>query len=418
MLTKCQMSQEPRVSLRHSSETEGLYYLLAGGKGIGPEAVRGAIEVARRRRIPDLVLHPYTQRADPLLDHDVLGVLSCIYDRGKNEVLRKQPYPVLNLSNSAGPIPDMGNLLSDDRAVGRMAARHLIERGHRSFLTVWYEGRIPHRERAEGFLETIRAAGLPVLDFPHSFQGDKNLHKTHLTYIRSMREIVASALEKIPLGTGIFVSNDELALLLQQVMHLSYPEHLDTSGLLGVDNDAPVFGYYGMLPELSSVQPAFRQMGADAMDWLCDHPGPEGREAVASLCRRYPPVSVIARASTAAGACADPLTARMIRWIWEQVQAGRLVTVTELARTHHLARKTLERRFAQHAGCSPGDLIQRLRLDLARDLLRNSRLSIAEISLRCGFAKQDVLSRALRAADGCTPREYRVRVASGELTSC
>ena len=403
----------PRIPL----VSEGLFYLMASGRGIGPEAVRGAVEVARRRRISELVIHPYTQKVEPLQDHEVRGIIRCVHDHTKLDLLRQQHYPVINLSNSDGPVQDMGNLLSDDREVGHMAARHLIDRGHRSFLAVWYAGRTPHQQRGEGFVEAIREAGLDVIAFPNSFQGDKTLHKTHMRYIQGMREIVASALERIPLGTGIFASNDELALLLQQVMHLSYPEHLATSGILGVDNDAPAYGYYGILPELSSIQPAFRQMGADAMEWLIDHPGPEGREAVASLYRRYPPEGVVARASTAAGACADPLTARMIRWIWEQVQAGRLLTVTELARTHHLARKTLERRFAQHAGYSPGDLIQRLRLDLARDLLRNSRLSIAEISHRCGFAKQDVLSRALRAADGCTPREYRKRVASGELTS-
>ena len=34
---------------------------------------------------------------------------------------------------------------------------------------------------------------------------------------------------------------------------------------------------------------------------------------------------------------------------------------------------------------------------------------IAAIFYRCGHSKQDVLSRALRAAEGCTPREYRNR---------
>lgn len=389
--------------------SDGVYYLLASDRGVGPEAIKGAVHVARHRNIRDLLLHPHSKGLHPLLDPEILGVIKCEYEPSKVDFLRNQPYPTLNLSNSHGIEPEMGNLLSDDREVGRMAARHLMDRGHKSFLVVWYEGRSPHDERAEGFLEIVRAKGHTVVSFPHSFQGDKDLHKTHSIYLRAMREIVASALDKIPLGSGIFATNDELALLIQQVMHMFYPEHLDTSGILGVDNDAPSYGYFGLMPELSSIQPAFYQMGYDAMDWLLDHPGPTGKDEVGGVYRSYPPVEVVARASTAAGACSDPITARMIRWIWERVREGRLITVSDLSRAHHLTRKTLERRFTEHANCSPGDLIYKLRLDMARDLLRNTGLSIAEISHRCGFAKQDVLSRALRREHGCSPREYRKR---------
>ena len=89
------------------------------------------------------------------------------------------------------------------------------------------------------------------------------------------------------------------------------------------------------------------------------------------------------------------------------MREGLPVSVAELAREHRMVRKTIERRFNAHAGITPGELIQKLRLDLAREMLRTTEKSIAEISHRCGFAKQDVLSRAFRATEGCTPREYR-----------
>lgn len=393
---------------------EGIFYLLKMGRGIGNQVRIGAAESIRRRNSPHMLLHPNSERIHHLCDPEILGAFLCGHGREILELLLDRNYPVINHSSSMGVVPGMGNLLSDDRAVGRMAAEHLLRRGHRSFLVLWYEGRNPHSDRAEGFMEVVRAQGCSVVAFPNAFAGDYDLHRTHLGYLQGMRALIAGALEKIPLGSGIFASNDDLALMVQQVMALAYPEHLATSGVLGVDNSAEDFGYMGRLPELSSVVPGFRQMGAEAMDWLLDHPGPSGKAEVGQLYRRYPPVGVVARASTAAGACADPVVARMIRWIWSHVQQGRLITATELARAHNMSRKTMERRFAQHAGSTPGELILKLRLDLARDLLRNTSLSIAEISHRCGFAKQDVLSRALRAAEGCTPREYRGRVTSGE----
>ena len=388
----------------------GVYYLVASDRAVGPEATRGAMEVARRGHGNDLVMKSQSKLLHYLMEPEILGVLMCTYEPAEIDFFKSESYPTVNLSNLLGPLPEMGNLLSDDREVGRMAARHLLKQGHRSFLTVWYEGRHPHHERALGFMEVIQDSGHTVVPFTHSFEANEDIHKTHMSYLRGMQEVVASALGNIPLGSGIFASNDHLALLIQQVMYLFYPEHLETSGILGVDNDAPSFGYLGSLPELSSVQPAFYQMGVDAMDWLFKHPGIRGREVAGDLFRLYPPTGVIARASTAAGACADPLTARMIRWIWERVREGQAFSVSDVARAHHMARKTLERRFAEHANTSPGDLISRLRLDLVREMLRNTSTGIAEISLRCGFSKQDILARAFRREYGCTPSEYRRRV--------
>lgn len=45
------------------------------------------------------------------------------------------------------------------------------------------------------------------------------------------------------------------------------------------------------------------------------------------------------------------------------------------------------------SGSRPGEFLQRLKLDLARQLLKTTDLQISEISYRCGFSKQDVLSR-------------------------
>ena len=158
---------------------------------------------------------------------------------------------------------------------------------------------------------------------------------------------------------------------------------------------------------LSSIQPDFRGMGAEAVSWLLSNPGMTGEEAACDLLRHFPPRGVVERASTACGGCTDPQTVRMVRWLWAQIRKGAPFTVADMANTHHMSMKTMQRRFHAHTGASAKEMIARFRLDLAKELIRDTTLTLGEISERCGYSKQSVLSRAFQDAEGCAPREWR-----------
>lgn len=64
-------------------------------------------------------------------------------------------------------------------------------------------------------------------------------------------------------------------------------------------------------------------------------------------------------------------------------------------------------RFSQ--GCTIGDWIRRTRIERAIEAMRDSRRSLADIALSCGFSDQSHLSREFRRATGTTPREFRRR---------
>lgn len=372
--------------------------------------MRGAVGAARALRSRCSVVHlPSGRDRGTLLEPEVGGALLLTSSDELRAFLRSQPFPVINLSNSYGLQAEMGNLLSDDRAVGRMAADYLIARGYRHFLALSGKSIPVHEERAEGFCRRLAERGFPFSREHVELRYPDQVSSSPARYFAFMREQVDRPIGSVPLGSGIFATNDEIALFIQQALAALYPEHRDTSGVLGVDNAAADLGYFGHLSALSSVVPAFEEMGRVGMEWLLKHPGQEGKALVGDLHRRFPPVRVIERASTVTGACADPLTARVIRWTWEQIRGGDKVRVADMARAHNLNRKTLERRFSEFTESTPGDLIARFRLDKARDLLRSTNLSIAEISESCGYAKQDVLSRALRRESGLTPMEFRRR---------
>ncbi|MGB0506204.1 MAG: GlxA family transcriptional regulator [Pikeienuella sp.] len=82
-----------------------------------------------------------------------------------------------------------------------------------------------------------------------------------------------------------------------------------------------------------------------------------------------------------------------------------------------LSLRQLERLFQRYVGKPPQRYYTDIRLDRARGLVRQTQMSLKEISLACGFASQEHFSRAYRTRfgasarqdrkDGTTPFEYR-----------
>lgn len=68
----------------------------------------------------------------------------------------------------------------------------------------------------------------------------------------------------------------------------------------------------------------------------------------------------------------------------------------------------LVRTFRRHYHMSVGKYARQVRLDWAANQLLHSRDPIADIASRAGFADQSHLTRALKAAFGMTPRQYRI----------
>lgn len=71
--------------------------------------------------------------------------------------------------------------------------------------------------------------------------------------------------------------------------------------------------------------------------------------------------------------------------------------------------KSLEARIRSDLGATPKQVYRRLRLNLARKLVVESDLSIAEISVRSGYNDPSAMTRAFRSEFGVPPRQLRAR---------
>lgn len=86
------------------------------------------------------------------------------------------------------------------------------------------------------------------------------------------------------------------------------------------------------------------------------------------------------------------------------------LSVDQLAAQLGMTRKRLERLCKARYGIGPRELYRAVRLREARRLIEETRLTVTEIALRCGYADPSAMTRAFGASFGETPRALRARL--------
>jgi AraC family carnitine catabolism transcriptional activator len=87
------------------------------------------------------------------------------------------------------------------------------------------------------------------------------------------------------------------------------------------------------------------------------------------------------------------------------------LSTLELADGIQVTRRQLERLFRLHLNDTPSNFYLGLRLEKARQLLRQSDMSVLEVSIACGFESPSYFTRSYRARFTRCPREDRRRSA-------
>ncbi|GGY09856.1 hypothetical protein GCM10007160_41410 [Litchfieldella qijiaojingensis] len=104
---------------------------------------------------------------------------------------------------------------------------------------------------------------------------------------------------------------------------------------------------------------------------------------------------------------------RLLRLLPEiEADLARPWRVRDWAARCHLAEAVFARQFRALTGRSPHAWLVERRLAWARRLMLDSRVSLTEVALACGFADAAHFSRAFRAQHGVSPRQWRGAQAS------
>ncbi|GEM44587.1 GlxA family transcriptional regulator [Deinococcus cellulosilyticus] len=90
-------------------------------------------------------------------------------------------------------------------------------------------------------------------------------------------------------------------------------------------------------------------------------------------------------------------------------QPGRKTTLPELATMVRLSPRGLSKAFKQHTGLTPLEYQQKLRLELAKQLMHNPQLTLESIAQRCGFEDARHFRRIWKEHFGTSPSLSRMQ---------
>ncbi len=274
-------------------------------------------------------------------------------------------------------------VVSDDEAVGRLAARRFLDRRFAHFAFAGYPGHGYCELRGRGFQGELRAAGHAV------------------TILAGYATEMAVAIQALPRPLALLAGNDTLARRIVVALVREGVRVPDDVAVMGVDNEtlecelSPV--------PLSSVALSGERIGLEAgrlLDRLMAGEAPQEGPVL------VPPGSIVARRSMEVFEIGDPMVARALRLMQER--AAELSTSQEVADALGVPQRTLDRRFRDSGlGRTIYEELTRAHVERARSLLAETDLPLAEVAAESGFANQQMLSFVFKKATGSTPGAFR-----------
>ena len=105
----------------------------------------------------------------------------------------------------------------------------------------------------------------------------------------------------------------------------------------------------------------------------------------------------------------EPLPPRILRRIRDRIEAelDSQLSLASLAKESGYSRAHFLRMFRAATGLTPHQYVLERRLSNAQQLLRQSKMFLADIALKCGFSSQTHMNDIFRKRLGVTPLEYR-----------
>ncbi|NIB43856.1 helix-turn-helix domain-containing protein [Pseudomaricurvus alkylphenolicus] len=96
--------------------------------------------------------------------------------------------------------------------------------------------------------------------------------------------------------------------------------------------------------------------------------------------------------------------------IWLQDNCQKEVLLKSVAEKFDMSVRTFNRRFKNATGKTPLQYLQEIRIDMAKDLLQTSNLSVSEIAYKVGYQDMGHFSSLFKKLLSTTPSDYRATV--------
>jgi len=340
------------------------------------------------------------------------GFIARVIDEQTVCLLSQTGKPVVDVY---GAKPRDGFVIVDHNArkVGQLAARHFIEHQFVHFAFLGFNRQSYSNKRQAAFVRCLELNHFPCDCYegkdvsPDEF-ANLVLRRERYSKAKDSRAI-ANWLAKLPKPVAILCSHDLRAYQLLEICKskgISVPNEV---AILGVDNDPLICTF--STPSLSSIDPDAFSIGlraAQTIDAWLSHPDRPPKSQFVT------PSGLTARRSSEVYPVDPPWLSDALVFIRRNVV--KRLTATDVFSELKLSHTLVERTFKRKLGFSVQQAIRNSRIDEARRLLKNTALSLQEITRRAGFSTPQYFSTEFLAATGHTPLQYRNISVSGQMT--
>lgn len=289
-------------------------------------------------------------------------------------------------------IPNSSTIITDSEHIGKTGAEHFISLGFSNFAFCGFKEFPWSRKRLQGYMEHLEKNGIKNI-----FTFENEFFRQHQSVIGRWK--VSEWLKHLPRPVCVFACNDDRAMSVLEsckIAGLSVPEEV---AVLGVDNDELVCNLSS--PSLSSIELDFERAGFDAAEHLNALINNKSENKVITVST----VEIVQRRSTDILAVEDEEVVSALIYIKQHFHKS--IHASDVVNATCVSRRELERRFKKCIKRTIKSEIERLRVEMIKNKLVKTNLSIFQIANELEFTDPEHFSRYFKNTTGISPLEYK-----------
>ena len=321
------------------------------------------------------------------------GIISGIpYSERTRDAIVRSGIPFVGIGMSESELAAHGNfcrfVLNDNEGIGRAAADYFLSLGNfRSFAFIPdTRGRKWSVLRGNAFASQLNDKGISCSIYQTTANDASDL---------------SSFLKRLPKPAAVFAAWDGRGADVIHAAHTTRLQIPDDLSILGVDDDDLICEH--TIPTLSSIKTAAEGMGETAAKLMKELLS--GKTSKSSTAVRCPLIGITERGSTRPPAPATDLILRAHGFIDAEAKNG--ITADDVALHLNISRRLLDLRFQQYESQSVAKCITNRKLEHAKRLLSDNRISVKKAFTQAGFGNSAYAVRLFRETFGKPPESWR-----------
>lgn len=288
-------------------------------------------------------------------------------------------------------------VLEDHAHAAKLAAEHFLTRGFTNFCFYSDADNWSYEERGHGFVNALHESGhncswLRWMESPSYATGKQEWQRK--------RKWLAAQMKQASKPLAVFAANDQQALDVLESCESNGIKVPEEVAILG--SECYLLAPDAMHTPISSVDTNLEVLGysgAELLDKLMAKQKPPTEPI------RIPAAGVITRKSTDILTIKHQGVARSLRFISEHGHEA--ICIKNLVSVAAMSRRGLHKAFLEHLGRTPGQELQRVRIERAKLLLSTTDQKVESVAHASGYRSINSFCVAFKRTTGMSAKNFR-----------